>query len=56
MSQIINKMTLGDICTIIDCEHKTAPTQDEGIPLIRTPDIGNGNLILEKVKRISQKI
>ena len=34
------KINLGDLCeAIIDCEHKTAPVEDEGIPSIRTTDI-----------------
>jgi type I restriction enzyme, S subunit len=40
---------------IIDCEHKTAPTQDSGIPLIRTPNIQKGTLVLDSAKRISQE-
>jgi hypothetical protein len=39
------KMTrqLRDFCEfIIDCEHKTAPTQLTGYPSIRTPNIGRG--------------
>jgi type I restriction enzyme S subunit len=48
------KIILGDLCTIIDCEHKTAPTEDVGIPLIRTPNIGVGRLILDNVQRISE--
>ena len=43
------------MCTIIDCEHKTAPTEEVGIPLIRTPNIGEGRLILGNVQRISEK-
>ena len=39
---------------IVDCEHKTAPTQDTGYPSIRTPNIGKGELILGKVNRVSQ--
>jgi len=42
--------------TIIDCEHKTAPTQDEGYPSIRTPNIGRGRLILNGVNRVSEEI
>src|SRR5437899_11393901 len=49
------KIVLGDLCTIIDCEHKTAPAEDSGIPLIRTPNIGRGRLILEDVQRISER-
>src|SRR5690348_3648107 len=38
---------LVDLCElIVDCEHKTAPTQEEGIPSIRTPNIGRGRLLL----------
>ena len=47
---------LKDICElIVDCEHKTAPTQETGYPSIRTPNIGRGNLILDKVKRVSEE-
>ena len=39
--------SLADYCElIVDCEHKTAPTQDEGIPSIRTPNIGKGSCFL----------
>ena len=40
---------------IIDCEHKTAPTQEVGIPSIRTPNIGKGHLILNRVNRVSEE-
>lgn len=39
---------------IVDCEHKTAPTQEAGYPSIRTPNIGKGELIFENVRRVSQ--
>ena len=49
-------MDLFDICIIIvDCEHKTAPTQDQGYPSIRTPNIGRGYLILDGVNRVSEE-
>lgn len=51
-----HNICLGDICRIVDCEHKTAPTQEEGVPLIRTPNIGRGFLILDNVKRVSDEI
>ena len=39
---------LSELCDlIVDCEHKTAPTQEEGIPSIRTPNIGRGVLLLD---------
>ncbi len=48
--------TLAELCDlIVDCEHKTAPTQDKGIPSIRTPNIGKGRLILDDVNRVSDE-
>ena len=45
-----------DLCElIVDCEHKTAPTQDTGYPSIRTPNIGRGYLILDGVNRVSEE-
>ena len=41
---------------IVDCEHKTAPTQETGYPLIRTPNIGIGHLMLDGVNRVSEAI
>uniref|UniRef100_UPI0025FBCC48 restriction endonuclease subunit S n=1 Tax=uncultured Nevskia sp. TaxID=228950 RepID=UPI0025FBCC48 len=49
-------LTLNDVCTaIVDCEHKTAPTQPEGHPSIRTPNIGRGRLLLDGVNRVSDE-
>ena len=49
-------MQLNDICElIVDCEHKTAPTQDSGYPSIRTPNIGRGFFLLEGVNRVSEE-
>jgi type I restriction enzyme S subunit len=46
---------LADLCElIVDCEHKTAPTQEEGFPSIRTPNIGRGKLLLDGVYRVSK--
>lgn len=48
--------TLEESCElIVDCEHKTAPVQEEGFPSIRTPNIGKGELLLEGVYRVSEK-
>ena len=45
---------LDELCElIVDCEHKTAPTQEDGIPSIRTPNIGRGRLILDGIYRVS---
>ena len=47
---------LNDLCElIVDCEHKTAPTQGKGYPSIRTPNIGRGRFILEGVNRVSEE-
>lgn len=49
-------MELGEICElIVDCEHKTAPIQEDGYPSIRTPNIGPGYLILDGVNRVSEE-
>lgn len=48
--------TLDSLCElIVDCEHKTAPTQETGYPSIRTPNIGKGILILDNVNRVSHE-
>ena len=50
------KQSLLSICElIVDCEHKTAPTQETGYPSIRTPNIGRGRLILDGVNRVSEE-
>lgn len=48
--------SLRDLATVIDCEHKTAPTQENGIPSIRTPNVGKGQLILENVNKVSEDV
>ncbi len=49
-------MQLDDVCElIVDCEHKTAPTQETGYPSIRTPNIGPGFFILDGVNRVSEE-
>lgn len=51
-----NGEALETLCEfIVDCEHKTAPTQETGYPSIRTPNIGKGVLILDNVNRVSEK-
>ena len=51
-----HKKPLADLCElIVDCEHKTAPTQEEGFPSIRTPNIGKGKLLLDGVYRVSEE-
>ena len=49
-------MELHAICElIVDCEHKTAPTQEVGYPSIRTPNIGRGYFTLDGVNRVSEE-
>lgn len=50
-------MILDDICEfIVDCPHSTAEDEGAGYPLIRTPNIGRGQLILDGVHRVSKKV
>src|SRR3546814_15682037 len=50
------EQALDELCDlIVDCEHKTAPTQEHGIPSIRTPNIGKGELNLDGVYRVSDE-
>lgn len=52
----VGTKTLSDVCElIVDCEHKTAPTQQTGYLSIRTPNIGRGRLILDGVNRVSDQ-
>jgi len=47
--------SLDDVCEfIVDCLHATAPVQEDGFPLIRTPNIGRGRLLLDGVYRVSE--
>ena len=49
-------MELRDLCDlIVDCEHKTAPTQETGYPSIRTPNVGRGYFILDGVNHVSEE-
>jgi type I restriction enzyme S subunit len=51
-----NSHSLDDACEfIVDCLHKTAPFEDKGFPMIRTPNIGKGRLILDGVFRVSEE-
>ena len=48
---------LEDVCElIVDCPHSTANDEGIGYPLIRTPNIGKGRLILEGVHRVSEQV
>ncbi len=48
-------MKLSDISVLFDCPHSTAPDEGEGYPLIRTPNVGKGRLILDRVHRVSKE-
>lgn len=51
------KVKLKDVCTlIVDCPHSTAPNEGKGYPLIRTPNIGRGRLLLDGVHRVSKAV
>ncbi len=41
---------------IEDCPHTTAPDEGVGYPLIRTPNVGYGKLILDGVHRVSEAV
>lgn len=50
-------MTLQDVCElIVDCPHSTANDDGNGYPLIRTPNIGKGRLLLDGVHRVSKDV
>jgi type I restriction enzyme S subunit len=41
---------------IIDCPHSTAKDEENGYPLIRTPNVGFGTLMLTNVHRVSKSV
>ena len=50
-------MKLSEVCEfIVDCPHSTAPDEGNGYPLIRTPNVGRGRLLLHGVHRVSEKV
>lgn len=50
-------MILSDVCElIVDCPHTTVEDEGEGYPLIRTPNIGKGRLILDGVHKVSEDV
>ena len=51
------KQKLEEICElIVDCPHSTAQDEGIGFPLIRTPNVGKGRLILDGVHRVSEDV
>lgn len=50
-------MKLSEVCEFIaDCPHSTAPDEGKGFPLIRTPNVGRGRLLLDNVQRVSKVV
>jgi type I restriction enzyme, S subunit len=50
-------INLEAVCeAIVDCEHKTALTQVQGIPMIRTANIRDGKLDVDNARRVSEEI
>ena len=47
---------LKDICDIYDCPHTTAKDDGKGYPLVRTPNVGKGRLILNGIHRVSEDV
>ena len=51
------QVTLQDVCElIVDCPHTSTKDEGVGYPLIRTPNVGRGRLILTDVHRVSQDV
>ena len=48
---------LKEICElIVDCPHSTAKNEGDGYPLIRTPNVGKGRLLLQGVHRVNEEV
>ena len=51
------EMTLENACAlIVDCPHTTAQDEGVGYPLVRTPNIGYGRLVFDKMHRVSRAV
>jgi len=51
------KVRLEDACLLIaDCPHTTAQDEGVGYALVRTPNVGCGRLIYEKMHRVSERV
>lgn len=50
-------MRLEEACLLIaDCPHTTARDEGVGFPLVRTPNVGFGRLVFEKMHRVSRPV
>ena len=47
---------LKDICDIYDCPHTTAKDEGKGYPLVRTPNVGKGRLLLNGIHKVSEEV
>ncbi len=51
------RMRLEEACLLIaDCPHTTARDEGVGFPLVRTPNVGFGRLVFEKMHRVSRPV
>ncbi|HMU63802.1 MAG: restriction endonuclease subunit S [Nitrosomonas sp.] len=51
----MSSYVLSEIAEVVDCEHKTAPTvEDSQYHSIRTTDIANGKIHIDKANRVSE--
>lgn len=50
--------TLDTVCTVTDCQHKTAPTVDykTKFRMLRTTNIRNGRIIVENAKYVTEEV
>ena len=47
--------TISDLCTeIVDCLHSNPVYSEEGVPTVRSPDVGWGELMLDTARRTSE--
>ncbi|MBA6109651.1 restriction endonuclease subunit S [Pseudomonas asiatica] len=54
MSSEWNRLTLKEAgVVLIDCDHRTPKSVDEGYPYIAIPQLKNGHIVLDGVRRIS---
>lgn len=54
MSSEWNRLTLKEAgVVLIDCDHRTPTSVDEGYPYIAIPQLKNGHIVLDGVRRIS---
>lgn len=50
------KATMSELChLVVDCHNKTAPYAESGIPLVRTTNVKDGQLILDGIKYVTDE-